>query len=56
MDTLALVFIGARVCQTIVHLVLVETTTTVSIRFAFFLVQVVTMFWMAWEVVRITTV
>ncbi len=55
MDTLALVFIGARVCQTIVHMALVETNTTVSVRFAFFLVQVVTLFWMAWEIVRITT-
>lgn len=51
MDTLAIAFMVARVCQTIVHMAFVETNTTVFIRFMFFLAQIVTMFAMAWEVV-----
>ena len=52
MDTLALVFIAARVGQTGIHMALVETNATVSARFTLFLVQVVAMAWMAGEVVR----
>jgi hypothetical protein len=51
LDTLALVFIAARVCQTLVHTLLVETNTTVLIRFVFFLTQIVAMLWMAAEIV-----
>ena len=51
-DTLALVFIAARVCQTLVHVTLVETNATVMIRFLFFLTQIVAMFWLAAEVAR----
>jgi uncharacterized MAPEG superfamily protein len=54
-DTLALVFIGARVSQTIVHMAFVETNTAVFIRFTFFFVQVVAMFWMALEVAHFAT-
>ena len=50
-DTLALVFIVARVCQTLTHTLFVETNTTVLIRFVFFLTQIVVMLWMAAEVV-----
>ena len=52
MDTLALVFIAARLGQTVVHMALVETNATVSVRFTLFLVQVVAMAWMTGEVVR----
>ena len=51
MDTLALVFIGARICQTTVHMSLAETNMVVMVRFSFFLVQVVAMLWMASEIV-----
>jgi hypothetical protein len=52
MDMLALVVIAARVGQSTVHMALVETNTTVGVRFTFFLAQVVAMAWMAGEVVR----
>lgn len=51
-DTLALVFMAARICQTVVHVVFPETNLTVFVRFAFFLTQIVAMFWMASEIVR----
>jgi uncharacterized MAPEG superfamily protein len=51
-DTLAIVFIAARICQTLVHTSFVETNTTVFVRFLFFFTQIVAMFWMAAEVVR----
>jgi len=50
MDALALAFMAARVCQTLVHMALVETNTTVFIRFTFFFAQIATMGWMAAEV------
>jgi hypothetical protein len=50
MDTLALVFIAARAGQTLVHVLLVETNTTVLLRFAFFFTQIVAMLWMALEI------
>jgi hypothetical protein len=52
MDTLALAFIGARFGQSLIHMALIETNTTVLIRFLFFLAQVIAMFWMAAEIVR----
>jgi uncharacterized MAPEG superfamily protein len=52
MDTLSLVFMGARISQTIVHMAVAETNLTVSVRFTFFLTQIVVMFWMAAEIVR----
>jgi uncharacterized MAPEG superfamily protein len=52
MDTLALVFIVARVCQTFVHMSLTETNATVFVRFGFFFTQIVVMFWMAAEIAR----
>jgi uncharacterized MAPEG superfamily protein len=51
LDTLAVAVLVARICQTLVHLLLVETNTTVLVRFVFFLTQVVAMLWMAAEVV-----
>jgi uncharacterized MAPEG superfamily protein len=50
MDTLALTFIVARICQTLVHTALAETNATVLIRFLFFLTQIVVMLWMAAEI------
>jgi hypothetical protein len=52
LDALALAFIAARVCQSLVHMLFVETNITVLIRFTFFLTQLVAMLWMAWEIVR----
>ena len=52
MDTLATAFMGARVCQTLIHMTLAETNTTVLVRFIFFLAQVIAMFGMAWDIVR----
>jgi uncharacterized MAPEG superfamily protein len=51
-DTLAVVFLIARVCQSLVHMTLAETNSTVLIRFLFFLIQIVAMFWLAAEVIR----
>ena len=51
MDALAQVFMGARIGQTLVHVILVETNATIFARFSFFLMQVVAMLWMATEVV-----
>lgn len=52
LDTLAIVVMAARVCQTFVHMAFAETNATVSVRFSFFLVQVVAMLWMAAEIAR----
>jgi uncharacterized MAPEG superfamily protein len=51
-DNLALLFIGARICQTITHVAFKETNRTVSIRFSFFAAQVVAMLWMMIAIVR----
>ena len=39
LDGLALVFLGARVCQTLAHVALRQTEAVAAIRFAFFFVQ-----------------
>ena len=44
---LSIIFISARICQTLVHICFVETGLTVSIRFAFFLVQIICMLGMS---------
>lgn len=46
LNTLALVFLAARVAQTTVHVVPPLTDTSVSIRFTFFVVQLVCVIWM----------
>lgn len=51
-DALALAFIAARICQSLVHMLFDETNLTVLIRFSFFFAQLVAMVWMAWEIVR----
>lgn len=52
LDTLALAFIAARVCQSLVHMLFAETNLTVLVRFTFFLSQLVALLWMVWEIVR----
>ena len=44
---LAIVFLTARVCQTMTHVIFPETGFTVSVRFAFFLIQIICMLAMA---------
>lgn len=51
-DSLAIIVIVARMCQSLVHMSLIETNVTVLIRFLFFFTQLVAMLWMAVEVVR----
>jgi hypothetical protein len=51
-DNLALAFLAARVCQSLVHMLFAETNLTVFVRFSFFFAQIVAMLWMAWEIVR----
>lgn len=50
LDALAAAFIAARIAQSLVHTIFVETNLTVFIRFSFFFAQVIAMFWMAGEV------
>ena len=52
LDTLSVAVLGARICQTLIHVVFVQTARTVSFRFTFFTVQLVSMLWMAVLVVR----
>lgn len=46
MDRLALVFIGARVMQTLVHMLFTQTNAMIAVRFGFFFTQIACMFWM----------
>ena len=50
LDMAAVVFLIARICQTLVHTLFVERNSTVLIRFSFFAVQLFIMLWMALEV------
>lgn len=50
LDALAVAFMAARVCQTLVHTLFAETNGTVMIRFLFFFTQIVCMVWMAIEI------
>jgi len=47
LDALSVVVLGARVCQTVVHVAFVETERSVGFRFGFFAVQLASMSWMA---------
>lgn len=51
LDALAIAVIVARIGQTLVHTIFVETNATVLIRFLLFFAQVIAMLWMATEVV-----
>ena len=44
---LAIVLLVTRICQTVVHISCNETSLTVSIRFSFFLIQIICMLTMA---------
>lgn len=46
-STLAVVILAARICQTLIHVSFIETSLTVSVRFSFFLTQVICMLVMA---------
>jgi uncharacterized MAPEG superfamily protein len=52
LDTLALVFIGARVVHSLVHLSVVQTNAVASARFTFYFIQVICMIWMGVYVAR----
>ena len=51
LDMLAVTVMAARVCQTVTHMAFAETNVLVFVRFSFFLVQIIAMFWMAAEIV-----
>ncbi len=46
LDTLAVAVLCARICQTLVHVVFVQTARAVSYRFSLFSVQLLAMLWM----------
>jgi len=46
LDALSVSVLGARVCQTLVHVSFVQTARAVSYRFSLFSVQLVAMLWM----------
>ncbi len=52
LDQLAVVFLVARICQTLTNTLFRESNVTVGIRFGFFTVQVAAMLWMAAIVAR----
>src|SRR5262245_46241682 len=45
-DTLAVAILTARIAQSLVHVSVVQTNTVASIRFTFFLVQIVSFLWL----------
>lgn len=51
LDVLALALLASRVVQTVTHIGFEETSTAVSIRFTFFIIQLICMFWMGIYVV-----
>ena len=52
LDTLALVFITARIGQSLVHMLFAESNVTVLVRFTLFFSQIVAMLWMAVEIIN----
>lgn len=46
LDLLAIVLLGARICQTVTHIAFEPTNTMVGVRFTFFFMQAVCMIWM----------
>jgi uncharacterized MAPEG superfamily protein len=46
LDVLALALLASRVVQTVTHISFEETSTAVSIRFTFFIIQLICMVWM----------
>lgn len=52
LDGLALTLIGARIVQTLIHVSWEQTNLLASLRFGFFFVQLICMFWMTALLVR----
>ena len=52
LDMLALTLIGARIAQTLIHVSREQTNLLASVRFGFFFVQLICMFWMTGLVVQ----
>lgn len=52
LDALAVVYLAARVLQTVTHVAVEETSAAVGIRFGFFFTQIACVIWMAILVVR----
>lgn len=50
LDALSLTVLAARIAQSLVHTLSVETSLTVLVRFSFFFAQIIAMLWMAGEV------
>lgn len=48
---LSVIYLGARICQTMIHIFLPQTEKVVAIRFTFFLSQLVCIIWMGAVVV-----
>lgn len=46
LDVLSVAVLAARVCQTLTHVLFVQTERAVTFRFSFYTVQVVAMLWM----------
>jgi len=55
LDGLALVYLGARMLQTVTHVALDETPGAVAVRFGFFFAQIVCVVWMGVLVARAAT-
>lgn len=51
-DALAVLVVAARVCQSVIHVALVQTNVVASARFAFFFVQVICFLGIATAIVR----
>ena len=52
LDSLALTLIGARIAQTVIHVSREQTNLLAYLRFGFFFIQLICMFWMAALVVQ----
>lgn len=46
LNVLSIIFITARICQTLTHVIFTDTNRMVLTRFLFYLIQVVIIFWM----------
>lgn len=49
-DQLAIMLLGARLAQSMIHVILKETNLTVLIRFGFYIFQIICMIIMGWEI------
>ena len=52
LDHLAIVFLAARICQTLTHMLFRETNVTIAVRFLFFAIQIFAVLSMAAIVAR----